>query len=109
MLLAAAYPFLVLLADEGYTAVYTVLFAWFATPRLTPSVRDDRGVWLVLTVAAWAGVLGGVGGAIAQHGRVGLNVAYVPSLTFCLLCACLTRREPGASRPSRWRWRAAVG
>ena len=77
-MLALGYPFLVMLADEGYTAVYTVFFAWFATGR------DERGAWLVLSIVAWLGVLGGVAGCLAKHARVGLNVACFAALVLAV-------------------------
>ena len=55
-----------------------MLFAWFATPR------DERGVWLALGAAGWIGVLGGVAGCLARHGRVGLNVACFAALVLAV-------------------------
>ena len=78
VLLALGYPFLVLLADEGYTALYVVLFAWFATGR------DERGAWLALAGACWLGVLGGVAGCVAKHARIGLNVACFAALVLAV-------------------------
>jgi hypothetical protein len=69
VVLALAYPVVVTLRDFQLDAAYLLLFAGFASRGFW---REQRGVWLVLCVVCWAGVLAGAGGLLVFEARPGL-------------------------------------
>lgn len=67
--IALLYPVVVMVRDFQLYAGYLLLFACFASRGFW---RDQRGVWLVLCVICWAGVLAGAGGLLVFEARPGL-------------------------------------
>ena len=85
--LAMTYPVLVLAHDFQLYAVYLLIFAGFVSRGFW---RDQRGVWLVLCVACWLGVLAGVAGLLVFPNRPGvLEAASLSGLALAVVC---TRR-----------------
>ena len=85
--LAMAYPVLVIVHDCQLYAVYLLLFASFVSRGFW---REQRGVWLILCVACWLGVLAGVAGLLIFQGMPGvMEAASVSGLALAVVC---TRR-----------------
>lgn len=85
--LALMYPILVLVRDAQLYGAYLLLFAGFASRGFW---RDQRGVWLVLCVICWAGVLAGAAGLLVFEGRPGLfEAGSISALALAVVC---TRR-----------------
>jgi hypothetical protein len=86
-LLALFFPVVLLVRDFQLYAVYLLLFALFASRGFW---RDQRGVWLVLCVLCWAGVLTGVGGLLVFETRPGiLEAGALSAIGLAVVC---TRR-----------------
>lgn len=87
LVLAFFYPCVVLIRDFQLYAGYLLLFACFASRGFW---RDQRGVWLVLCVVCWAGVLVGAGGLLVFETRPGiLEAGCLSGLGLAVVC---TRR-----------------
>lgn len=85
--LVMAYPVLVLVHDPQLYGGYLVLFAGFSSRGFW---RDQRGVWLVLCVICWGGVLAGAVGLLFFEGRPGLlEAGSISGLALAVVC---TRR-----------------
>jgi len=85
--LAMAYPILILVRDAQLYGAYLLLFAGFSSRGFW---RDQRGVWLVLCVICWAGVLVGAGGLLLFEGKPGLfEAGSISGLGLAVVC---TRR-----------------
>lgn len=85
--LAMAYPVLVIAHDVQLYAVYLLLFSGFVSRG---GWREQRGVWLVMCVACWLGVLTGVAGLLIFPDRpVVLETGSISALILAVVC---TRR-----------------
>jgi hypothetical protein len=85
--LSLLFPVVLLVRDFQLYAAYLLLFAVFASRGFW---RDQRGVWLVLCVLCWAGVLAGVGGLLVFETKpVILEAGALSGLGLAVVC---TRR-----------------
>ena len=85
--LAITYPILVIVHDFQLYAGYLLLFAGFVSRGFW---REQRGVWLILCVACWIGVLAGVAGLLIFRDSPGvLEAASLSGLALAVVC---TRR-----------------
>lgn len=85
--LVLMHPILVQVRDAQLYGGYLLLFAGFASRGFW---RDQRGVWLILCVICWAGVLAGAGGLLFFEGRPGLlEAGSISGLGLAVVC---TRR-----------------
>jgi hypothetical protein len=86
-LLSLLFPVVLLVRDFQLYAAYLLLFAVFASRGFW---RDQRGVWLILCVLCWAGVLAGAGGLLVFELRPGiLEAGALSGLGLAVVC---TRR-----------------
>ena len=86
-LLSLFFPVVLLVRDFQVYAAYLLLFALFASRGFW---RDQRGVWLILCVLCWAGVLVGVAGLLVFETRPGiLEAGALSGLGLAVVC---TRR-----------------
>ena len=69
IIIALVYPVVIMVKDFQLYAGYILVFACFASRGFW---RDQRGVWLVLCVICWAGVLAGTCGLLVFESRPGL-------------------------------------
>jgi hypothetical protein len=80
-------PVVLLARDFQLYAAYLLLFSAFASRGFW---RDQRGVWLVLCVLCWAGVLAGAAGLLVFEARPGiLEAGALSGLGLAVVC---TRR-----------------
>jgi hypothetical protein len=86
-LLSLLFPVVLLVRDFQFYAAYLLLFALFASRGFW---RDQRGVWLILCVLCWAGVLAGAGGLLVFETKPGvLEAGVLSGLGLAVVC---TRR-----------------
>jgi len=84
VIIALAYPIVVLMRDFQLYAGYLLLFSCFASRGFW---RDQRGAWLIVCAICWCGVLAGACGLLIFENKPGILEAGAIS-GICLAVVC---------------------